>query len=378
VYDQAEKAFAGKWVKWARRWSKASLADAKYIEELILQKLDAERMPQGDLKEDMNAVYAAIAAADFERVKDAMRVLDRKGLYGKPLEYALKGFEKASGQLVEDLEENFKLPRNAEDQASLKLGGGLTLGGFVGGMAVVKILSDISEDENRSRKYFPGAAASSFTKDILNKSPYIGALLGGSVMLAGLYNVYKGARRVNQRAQLKQAKAVYEYIRMRLDKVIPPTSVERHSGMVNQDALKDAIKASDFEKVQSVVWDLECSYLEPEAKQELINWAASYAAEILTKREEDLAYTGSWKKLKLDSLRRRPWQDTAKIAAGAAGVAWNVRSIVDYKGAFDTATYTLYAAIAGYIARDGWKRTTQLRQLNNAKEIKQLLRSKAN
>ncbi len=360
VSDQQEKV-----LETAFGWSpskRAYVAVAKEIEQLVLDRLDAERMPQGNIKEDTDAVYAAIATSDVQRVKDALRTLDRKNLFGKPLELVLKGFEKASSQLVDDYAEDLSLPRNASDSFKVKLGAGLAGAGILGMCGGVRFLGRLPDIRRCS----------------INEK--LSGINGTLATLASVYPLWKGLRRSDQRTLLANATEVHDHIVMRLNKVVPPTAVERQAETVTFKDFEYAIKASDFDKVQSLVWDLECSYLDEEAQQEIIDRAATYAAELLTKREEDMAYTGSWKKLKIDSLLRRSWKDTAKLVGGGIVIVWNVfDQIKNRRSALLSKTNALVSTVvAGYLTRDGWNRTTQKQQLKNALEIKQLLRSKAN
>lgn len=358
VTDSLTREFSVHWMQWARRWSLAKITRARAIEGMILERLDAERMPTGDIKEDVDVVYAAIAAVNVKWVKDVLRVLDRKGLFGKPLELVLRGLVKAAETMIEDLEDDFQLPRNKNDTFSLKLSGGILASTLVVASGVDWLVKENVGESNL---------------------PYY--IVGGIGMVSSLPYLYKGIRRWDQRSQLAEAKQVREFLQERLDKVLPATALERQGATVNKKYLKGAIDASDLEKVRTFVWDLECSYLNEETKQELINWAANYAAEVLTKREEDLAYVGSWKRLQLDRLRKRSWRDTAKVAVGGVGAGLGIYAIIDQLINRRSGSYLskgLFTTIAGYIAHDGWKRTTQMRQLRAAKEIKQLLRDKAN
>ncbi len=380
VSDQREKDHLSRWITWS---SGKLFRDSQTIEQQILERLDAERMPQGDVKESMDAVNAAIATSDLQLVKDTLRVLDRKNLFGKPLEYALRGFEKAAAQLVEDRTEDLDSPRTESDSFKWKLGAGL-LGTGVLGLAygyLSKMNFKHYYDNDGNHRAYNGL----WDKIVGNAYPLARIIGGASATLGSIYPLWKGLRSSEQRGLLAQAKAVHEHIVMRLNKVVAPTSVERQTETPTFAKFEYAIKGADLAQVQSLVWDLECSYLDDDARQDMLDRAASYAAEILTKREEDMASSGSWKTLKIGNLFKRSWKDNAKLAGGTVGTllaAFNAldRAFNDARalGGYSMSTTALTALVAGYLTRDGWKRTTQKRLLSNAEEIKHLLRKKAN
>ncbi len=337
---------------------------AKDVEELILSFLDAERMPQGDIKESMDAVYTAISKSDIDDVKAALRELDRKNLYGKPLEYALRGFEKAASELVQDFTQDLNLPRSFSDKA--KIAGGTVLG-VVGGVALVNGALGISGNLNNPNPFDIGAG-----------------LVGACALYGGLHPLlWKGFRRPEQRALLARAQEVLDHVTVRLNKIVPASAVTRQT--VSYEDFENAVRASDLTSVRSMIWDLSCSYLEKDAQQDIFDRAASFASEILTKREEDMANVVTIKPLKLGGVTRRSWKDNAKVFLGGQVslligvmlVRYRSKLKKNIKRLLGASAGALTAGISGYLAYEGWNRTSQKQLLENAEQIKDLLRNKA-
>ncbi len=144
----------------------------------------------------MNDVQAAIASSDLDEVKATLRVLDRRNLYGKPLEYALKGFEKMAAQLVDDYTEDLELPRTQGDSKKLTIGLGLAAAGLAG--------------IYYGRDLLRGAPQYA---DIDEKLSSVGGVIA---TLGSVYPLWKGFRRSGQRDLLSRAKSVHEYLQTRL------------------------------------------------------------------------------------------------------------------------------------------------------------------
>ena len=233
------------------------LPSGKEIEGFVLDRLDTEGMPQGDIRESIEAVYAAIAASDIQLVKDSLRVLDHNNFF--ELELVLRGFKKASSQLVDDYTEDLSLPRTTRDKVKLLVGTGM----FIGSIVVVRYL-DSFIDKSKSFKGNEFALGLGF--------------LGFLSVLGSPYLLWKCFHRSEQRALLARAVAVHEHIVMRLDKVVSQQLSVKLRQLPNKEFEK-AVKVSDLDKVQALVWDLECLYLDGDAQQEIIDRAATYAAE---------------------------------------------------------------------------------------------------